>query len=97
MNDSANAAGVLCRGCTTSYVLVAVFLGILTFGVTSCTVQGPGSVVGIATGYGLDGPGIESRWGARLFASVQADPGDHPASYTMGPGTFSGTKGGGAW
>jgi hypothetical protein len=24
---------------------------------------GPGSVVGIATGYGLDDPGIESRWG----------------------------------
>jgi hypothetical protein len=24
---------------------------------------GPGSVVGIATGYGLDGPGIESRCG----------------------------------
>ena len=24
---------------------------------------GPGSVVGIATAYGLDGPGIESRWG----------------------------------
>jgi hypothetical protein len=23
----------------------------------------PGSVVGIATVYGLDGPGIESRWG----------------------------------
>jgi len=23
---------------------------------------GPGSVVGIATGYGLDGPGIESWW-----------------------------------
>ena len=22
----------------------------------------PGSVVGIATGYGLDGPGIEFRW-----------------------------------
>ena len=27
------------------------------------TNSGPGSVVGIATGYGLDGPGIESRWG----------------------------------
>jgi hypothetical protein len=26
------------------------------------SVGGPGSVVGIATGYGLDGPGIESRW-----------------------------------
>jgi hypothetical protein len=24
---------------------------------------GPGSVVSIATGYGLDGSGIESRWG----------------------------------
>jgi hypothetical protein len=24
--------------------------------------SGPGSVVGITTGYGLDGPGIESRW-----------------------------------
>jgi hypothetical protein len=23
----------------------------------------PGGVVGIGTGYGLDGPGIESRWG----------------------------------
>ena len=26
------------------------------------TSRGPGSVVGIATGYGLDSPGIESRW-----------------------------------
>ena len=25
--------------------------------------RGPGSSVGIATDYGLDGPGIESRWG----------------------------------
>jgi hypothetical protein len=25
--------------------------------------RGPGISVGIATGYGLDGPGIESRWG----------------------------------
>jgi hypothetical protein len=27
---------------------------------------GPGGSVGIATGYGLDGPGIESRWGEIL-------------------------------
>jgi hypothetical protein len=27
---------------------------------------GPGSSVGIATGYGLDDPGIESRWGRDL-------------------------------
>ena len=25
--------------------------------------SGPGSSVGIATAYGLDGPGIEFRWG----------------------------------
>jgi hypothetical protein len=25
-------------------------------------IHGPGSVVGIATAYGLDGPGVESRW-----------------------------------
>jgi len=24
--------------------------------------SGPGSVVDVGTGYGLDGPGIESRW-----------------------------------
>jgi hypothetical protein len=26
-------------------------------------IRGPGSSVGIATGYGMDSPGIESRWG----------------------------------
>jgi len=25
--------------------------------------SGPGNVVGIVIGYGLDGPGIKSRWG----------------------------------
>ena len=30
-------------------------------------VCGPGSSVGIATGYGLDGPGIEYRWGVGDF------------------------------
>jgi hypothetical protein len=29
----------------------------------SSVVCGPGSGVGITTGYGLDCPGIESRWG----------------------------------
>jgi hypothetical protein len=28
-----------------------------------CPIYGPGSIVGLATGYGLEGPGIESRWG----------------------------------
>ena len=49
---------------------------------------GPGSSVGIATGYGLDGPGIESRWGVKFSAPVQTDPGTHPASCTVGTGFF---------
>jgi hypothetical protein len=53
---------------------------------------GPGSSVGIATGYGLDGPVIESRWGARFFAHVQTGPETHPASCTMGTGSFPGVK-----
>jgi hypothetical protein len=50
--------------------------------------SGPGSSVVIATDYGLDGPGIEPRWGARFSAPVQNGPGTHPASCTMGTGSF---------
>ena len=42
----------------------------------------------MATRYGLDGPGIESRWGERFSASVQTDPGAHPAHYTMDTGSL---------
>ena len=55
-------------------------------------ISGPGSSVGIATAYGLDGPGIESRWVARFSAPVQIGPDAHPASYTMGTGSFSGVR-----
>ena len=55
---------------------------------------GPGSSVGIAIGYGLEGPGIESRWEARFSAPVQTGPGAHPASCTMGKGSFPGVKSG---
>ena len=53
---------------------------------------GRDSSVGIATRYGLDGPGIESRWGARRLAPVQTGPGVHPASYTVGTRSFPGVK-----
>jgi hypothetical protein len=56
-----------------------------------------GSSVGIATGYGLDVLGIESRWGARFFAHVQTGPEAHPASSTMSTGSFPGGKAAGAW
>ena len=58
------------------------------------TAGGPGSVVGIATGYGLDGSGIESRWRTRFSAPVQTGPGAHPASCAMGNGSFPGVKSG---
>jgi hypothetical protein len=58
------------------------------------TNAGPGSSAGIATGYGLDGPGIESWWGARFSAPVQTGPGAHPASCTMATGSFPGVKSG---
>jgi hypothetical protein len=55
---------------------------------------GPGCSVGIATGYGLDGPGIESRWRARFSAPVQTGPGAYPASCKMGTGSFPAVEGG---
>ena len=56
--------------------------------------MGRGSPVDIATVYGLDGPGIESRWGVRFFAPVQTGPGGHPASCARGTGSFPGVKSG---
>jgi hypothetical protein len=53
---------------------------------------GQGKSVGMATLYGLDDPGIQSRWGARLSASVQTGPRAHPASYRMGAVCFLGVK-----
>jgi hypothetical protein len=48
--------------------------------------------VGVATRYGLDCPGIESRWGARFSASVQTGSGAHADSCTVGTGSFPGLK-----
>ena len=44
------------------------------FTILSSAFGGPGSVVGIATGYGLDGPGIESRWGVEIFRTCPDTP-----------------------
>ena len=49
-----------CIGCTVSigaYAVTWEFCPVFAWK------SGPGSSVGIATDYGLDGPGIESRWG----------------------------------
>jgi len=57
------------------------------------TSVGRDSSVGIATNYNLDGPGIESGWGARFSSPVQIGPGPHPAFSTIGTGSFLGVNG----
>jgi hypothetical protein len=44
--------------------------------------------VGVATRYGLDGPGIESRWRRGCSAPVQTYSGAHSASCSMGTGSL---------
>jgi hypothetical protein len=56
--------------------------------------SGPGSSVGIATDYGLDGPGIESRWERDFPHLSRTSPGDPPASCTMGTGSVPGVESG---
>jgi len=57
----------------------------------NCLGRWPGSVVGIATGYGLDGPGIESQCG-RDLPHLSRPP--HPASCKLVTGSLPGVKSG---
>ena len=76
--------------CVFLYVLRSLIsLIVLNLNSFTACLSGPGSSVGIATGYGLDGPGIEPRWG-RDFTG----PGTHPASCAMGTGSLPGVKSG---
>ena len=63
--------------------------GILSTDLDRDTIVDRDSSVGITIPYGLDGPVIESRWGARFSGPVQTDSGAHPTSYTMGTGSLS--------
>jgi hypothetical protein len=50
---------------------LCIYIYIHSFSSLSC---GPGSVV-VATAYGLDGPGIESRWGGgEIFCTCPDQP-----------------------
>ena len=49
---------------------------------------GLNSSVSVATHYRLDGPGIKFCWG-KIFCTHPDRSGAHPASYTMGTGSFS--------
>jgi hypothetical protein len=54
--------------------------------------RGPGSSVGIATGYGLDGPGIESRWGRDFSYSFRPAMGPTQPPVQCVPGLSRGIK-----
>ena len=58
---------------------------------TSLKQTGPGSSVSIVTDYGLDGPGSNPS-GDEIFRPSRPALGDHPASNTMGTGSFLGVK-----
>ena len=51
------------------------------------------SSVGLATRYGLDGPGDRIPVGSGFSAPVQTGPGANPASRTIGTGSFPEAKG----
>ena len=53
--------------------------------------RGPGTSVGIASDYGLDGPG-SNLGGDETFRPVQTGPGAHPASCKMCTVSFPGVK-----
>jgi len=53
---------------------------------------GPGSSVGIGTGYGLDGPGIESLWGGEIFRACPDRPWGPPNLLYNGYRVFPGGK-----
>ena len=55
------------------------------------------SAVGIASRYGLNGPGDRIPVEARFSASFQTRPGAHPAFCTMGTGYLPGVKRQGGW
>ena len=58
------------------------------------SVYGPGSVVGIVTGYRLGWSGDRIPVGARFSAPIKTGPGAHPASCTMGTRSSPGVKSG---
>ena len=80
----------LCDGKRRGFIKGIIIIIIIIVVVVAAV--GRNSAGGTATRYGLDGPMIESRWEVTFSASVQTCPCVHPASYTMGTGSFSGVK-----
>jgi len=98
------AARTLCfkSGCILNSMLrFSSLLGVMSEGQTAMLVTayvvafGPDSSVGIATSYGLDSSGIESRWGGRggeIFRTCPDRPWGPPSLMYNGYRLFPGCK-----
>jgi hypothetical protein len=75
-------------------VLCACILSQLNYPFLYIREHGLGSSVSIVTDYGLDGPGIESRWRRDFPHPSRPALGAHPVSCKMGTGSFPGVKSG---
>ena len=76
---------------------VFALLGPVIYLVVQQLGMGQDSSVGIATRYGLDGPGIESRWGREIFCTRPDRPWGPPSLLYNGYQVFPGDKAAGAW
>ena len=68
-----------------------IILEVVLFNTGGSKLRGPGNVVGIATGYGLDGPEVESRW-SRIFHTCPDRPWGPPSLLYNGYRVFLGGK-----
>ena len=88
-------AGKFLSGCEPVVLQERLFSMELSITITNKEVYptcGPGSVVGIATSYGLDGPGIESRWGGEISRTCPDRPWGPPSLLYNGYRVFPGGK-----
>ena len=83
--------GIDHKPCREQKVISAGYTACIFHVYTSVTLCGQGSSVGIATDYGLNGPGSNSG-GDEIFRTSRPGPGAHPAPCTMGAGSFPGLK-----
>jgi len=82
-NNGMGGNGILCS--VDTYNNMCLMAIILTFYIKE--MSGPGSSFGIATEYGVDGPG-SNPGGDEIFRMSRPEPGAHPSSCKMGTGSF---------
>ena len=79
MGDTEDIPGSLLSAIIFSIAVLELILILVAKYTVYFRLWGPGSIVGIATAYRLDGPGIESRWGRDFpHLSIPALRSTHP-------------------